>query len=181
MPVDRDGSTWRGGEINAEGQKVVKSIEESEYEHASNLGQAWMWCSAPATFAAADTVLAVRNDSKTLPLHITAIKIHNGDTASRFDVHIITSDYTSAGTTVTPTNPNTDSNASATADATSHADETGNTQGSVIEYPYLAVDSEEIIDARGVDLAQNSAIAVDMVAGGTEVSVTIYGHYGLVD
>ena len=159
--------------------KVVsdKGVSELEAERSSrDNGLAFSWANIPYSSSANDTILIVKNTSSTQKLYITDVDINIGATASRMDVHLVTSDYSSAGTAVTGVNLNTGSSNSASAEA--YADETGNTKGSILKYVYCAADTHTPLDLRGVILIEDDALGVDVIENSiSEVSVTITGYY----
>ena len=179
MPTvnDPDGTAMK---VTEDGGGKVRAIVELEIEHASQINQdAYMWTSVPYSTSANDTILALRNDSKTLTLHMTEVHINTGSVASVYKEHLITTAYTAAGTAVVGVNMNTAAS-NKLADTTAVADETGNTiaVANIIRYVNLPVDGQEKIDLRGIDLTGDTAIAVDIVAASAaEASVTFVGHY----
>jgi hypothetical protein len=177
----RDPLTMIGGRVEDDGNTLVRAITETGLEHESQQHErAYTWTSIPYDGAAQDTIICVRNDSKTLILHPQWIVINNGATASEYQIYIVTAAFTIAGTVITPLNMNT--KGAVNPDISAYADETGNTaQGRMWERTYMPVDSRRFFDLRGLDLNQDHAIGVDMVAdGGGEQSITICAHHGPV-
>ena len=164
-------------EVNEEQELVVKAVTISEFEQESqDNGNAYNWSSGIIDVdAGADTVLLVKNTSDN-PLFIESISIANGALASAYTVHLPTIEVTPAGTTVTGTNLNTAS--SNVAEATSKSKETNNTQGNIIFTRFMAVDRDEKIETRGLILAKNKSVGVDVTEDTAESAVTIRGHYG---
>jgi hypothetical protein len=144
--------------------KVVsdKGVSELEIERSSrDNGLAFSWSSIPYSSSANDTILIVKNTSSTQKLYITDVNINVGATASRLDVHLVTSDYSSAGTAVTGVNLNT-----------------GSSNSAILKYVYCAVDTHTPLDLRGVILIEDDALGVDIIENSiSEVSVTITGYY----
>ena len=154
-----------------------KDVAELEIERSSRDKElAFSWSSVPYSSSANDTILIVKNTSSSYKLYITDVHINVGATASRMDIHLVTADYTSAGTSVTGVNLRSGSSTSASAEA--YADETGNSKGAILGYVYCAVDTHTHLDLRGITLIQNDALGVDVIENSiSEVSVTITGYY----
>ncbi len=178
MTVLRDPDSQTGMKVTSDGEGEVRAIVEQEIEHVSQIeGRAYIWTSLPYSSAAGDTILAVTNTSTSRILHPTHMHINNGATATAYQIHLITAAYTSAGTEVVGVKMNTASPHDAEAEG--YADETGNSQGTIISTVYMPVDSCRIVDFRGIDLGQGTAIAIDVVENAiSEVSVSLFGHYG---
>lgn len=136
-------------------------------------GLAFTWSNATYDYAAADTILAVQNDSTTRKLHIHEIHIL-GDTESAFTIHC-PRNVTMAGTTVTGVNLNRTS--ANVAEATAKANETGNTQANVIYRSLLLAKTKQVIDMEGLILGKNDVIAVDITADGGAAYVVIFGYF----
>jgi hypothetical protein len=170
-------------EVNSDNQLSTRAVSISALHQASLNGEAFAWNAVTYDPDAADTLLLVRNDSSTKYLVIDKIYVRC-DTATAVDVHLVTANFTAAGTAVTGVCLN---KASATvADATAKADETGNTQGDIIltAYLHLAVNAQattsvaQMIDLEGaVILGDDQAIGVDLVTASTAAECTIIGHY----
>lgn len=178
MPFQVGDGTGKGyaAKVNADNKLETIAITHPFLQHESEVfGNAYVWSSGTIDIDAGDTVLLVKNTASGL-LHIDRIVINNGSLASEYVIHIPTTTVTTpTGTTVTGTNLNTDSGN--VAEATAISDETTNTQGNVVENVFLPVDSRQSVDVRGLFLARNSSVAVDVVENTTESSVSIFGHY----
>ena len=178
----RDAQTLMGQTVNSGGQAVVRAVVETALEHTSQKNEnSYVYCAVTYDPSAADTILAVRNDSKTDVLHPVKLVINNGATASSFDIHLITAAFTAAGTAITPINLN--SKGDVNPEITAIADETGNSQGTLIETVFMAADTRREIGLLGLHLNQDHTIAVDMTEDGaaTEVSCSLYCHFGVID
>jgi len=169
-----------------------RSIAQPEYTtqknhllHSSVVdGLAYSWSNATYNYTAADTILAVQNDSTTQKLHIDQIWCH-GDTTTRVIVHATSEDgFTMAGAAgVTGVNLNRSS--SNTASATAFAHESGNTQGNIFWAGSIPADNATPVAIGlgiilGVDDGSGEAggvVAVDFTDVGGEALVTIIGHY----
>jgi len=170
-----------------------RSIAQPEYTtqknhllHSSVVdGLAYSWSNATYDYTAADTILAVQNDSTTQKLHIDQIWCH-GDTTTRVIVHATSENgFTMAGAAgVTGVNLNR-AGTPATASATAFAHESGNTQGNIFWAGSIPADNATPVAIGlgiilGVDDGSGEAggvIAVDFTDVGGEALVTIIGHY----
>ncbi len=166
--------TGSRAQVNSANQLVVKAVDETLFESASEQGQTYNWSSGLVDIDANDTVLLVKNMSD-VALHIESISIANGSVASEYTVHLPTAEVTVTGTTVTGTNLNTAS--ANVADVSAASDETNNTQGNVVFTRFMAVDTNEKITTAGLILGKNKSVAVDVVADTAESAVTIRAHY----
>ena len=140
-------------------------------------GLAYSWSNATYNYTAADTILAVQNDSTTQKLHIDQVWCH-GDTTTRVIVHATTEDgFTMAGAAgVTGVNLNRSSSNAASATAFAH--ESGNSQGNIFWAGSIPADNATpVAIGLGVILDLSDVIAVDFTDDGGEALVTIIGHY----
>lgn len=178
--VIKDGASGKTAKVNDQNQLLTRSIVESELEDASEEGQAYSWVSGNLDIDAADTMLLVKNKSDT-ELHITAITCAAGNVATRYVLHLPTTDVTVAvgagGAVVVGRNLNTGS--ANVADASAASDEEGNSQGNVIDDISLLPTTTLVVNVEGVILAKNKSVAVDQVSESTAGSVTIKGHYAV--
>lgn len=146
----------------------------------SENGESYSWSNVSYDYAAADTILLVRNDSITQMLHIDHIYLH-GSTATEVVIHSPTAAFTIAGTAVTGTNLNRTSGK--TASATAKANETGNVQGAVLWRGWIAgagLDSRLIDVGGAIILGNGQSVGVDYVTDGSTANITIIGHYAKV-
>lgn len=163
-------------EITSDGRAKVDA--RSEFQRISDeKGEAFIWTNETYDYAAGDTILLVRNDHATKNLYVEKIKLH-GDTETEVEIHIPTAAFTIAGTAVVGEALNRLLDKDASTYATAKADETGNTQGDVIERVRIKADTDYKIDFGGaVKLKSNQSIGVDFVTVGTEAHVSIWGYY----
>ncbi len=147
------------------------------FERASRRGDAYLWFTSDANLADADTVLMIRNDSSTQDLVIDSVEILNGDaTTCIYDFHIVTAQYTAAGTAIVGTNMNT--NFANTASVTAIHDETGNTQGTVIkEYIALLADTYYDFTDMGIILKEGTSFGVDQITASDSGAVSIKAYF----
>lgn len=167
-------------EVSSGLQLQTRALSVSPLHAASLNGDAYAWNAVSADIDAADTALLVRNDSDTRYLVIEKVYVY-ADIATTVDIHVIpNSTFTIAGTTVTGVNLNTGSGK--VADATARADETGNTQGSIIctlATPELTTHQEGqwFEPEGGVILSKNSCLGVDIVGDSAAFECTIIGYF----
>jgi hypothetical protein len=171
-----DGSTGNVAQVTTRHElKSYASVEEEFKRISEEDGEAYIWTNETYDYAAADTILLVRNDHQTKNLHIWKIHLH-GDTETEVEVHVPTATFTIAGTAVVgePLNRSIDN----TAQATAKADETGNTQGDVVERRRIKANIDDDVDFVGaLVLKYNQAIGVDYVTDGAEAHVSIWGYF----
>jgi hypothetical protein len=175
MPVHVEGKSGERQEVDADGRAYVvsRSIDELAII-AREKGLSFSWSNVDYNYSAADTILAVENNSPTRKLYITKI-LAGGNTASVVIVHVPTSNVTMAGTAVTGVCLNQANKE--VAEATGIADETGNTQGNVVARGRIAAAGNSLELECPVILAQDQMIGVDFVTVGGAASVTIFGFF----
>lgn len=169
--------------VDSEHRLTVSAVNESILSHAARVeGLAFTWTIVSYDYDAADTILLVRNDSTTKMLYIDFawawIK-----TAGAILLQHPTATFTIAGTAVTGVNMNTSSGVAG--DATAKADETGNTQGDIIDMKYNAAAAGPGVEFLGRDgviaLGYHDALGIDAVAGGDECLASMHGYFHEVD
>lgn len=135
---------------------------------------AYSWQNVTYDYAAADTILLVKNtDSRALYIQEVAF---SGDTATEVVIHCPSPVTTPTGTAVTGVNLNRQS--AKVALATAIANETTNTLANAIKRSFmLASTDNRILFDGAVVLGQNQSIAVDFVANGGAALVTITGWF----
>lgn len=176
MPLTiHDPASGNTAAVDADHRLDVRSKSISELALvAREKGLAFSWSNVDYNYSAADTILAVENNSATRKLYITEVLVA-GDVASEVIVHRPTSDVTMAGTAVTGVNLNGGSGESA--DATAKANESGNTQGDVLARVRIAAAGNSVSIKLPAILSQNQMIGVDFVTVGTKANVTILGFF----
>lgn len=180
MTVIKDGRTGNVATVNAQGQLSVRAITEPELEDASELGQAYIWASGNLDIDAGDTMLLVKNTSDTA-LHITGIIVSAGNVATRYVIHLPTTEVTvtagAGGAVVVGVNINTGS--ANVADASAASDETNNAfaqANAILDISLLPTTTYTQL-TQGIILAKNKSVAVDQVTESTAGAVTIVAHY----
>lgn len=168
----QDGSKLK---VSPKGEALITGGDR--WRAAIDRGDAYVFHGIDKDIAAAGTVLMVRNDSLIRKLIIERIAIINGNVATLYAIHLITAAFTAAGDAVVGVNMNGMSNKQA--DATAIGDETGETQGAILQDVGGAV-AKETLDAPGLVgfvLAPNTAIGIDQVTDSTAGAASIYAYF----
>ena len=167
--------TFGGYILEVGSDKRAKVEAKSDFQLAAERGDAFIWTRETAAFAALDTILCVRNDNSAKKLHIEKVVLESSHASTEIEIHRITAAYTSAGTAVVGTNLLPGGGA---AEATGVADETGNTQGTVIERRILRAYTPLIIEFAGtVKLGNAQAIGIDSTLGDDTIYASIWGYF----
>ena len=158
------------GRLNMDSRSATRA-----YYLSRDDAQAFCWTNLTYDYTAADTILLVKNMHTTKVLVIEGIWA-SGDTATEVVVHRPTTEVTVAGTEVVGINLNGES--SNVAQASARADETGNSQGSIITSGRIPANTMTPMGAPGVvRLAQKQSIGVDFVTEGAAANVSIVGYF----
>ena len=163
-----------------EGNRLyTRSVRETMIAHCcTEHASAFSWTIVSYDYDAADTILLVRNDSTTEILYIDTVWAWI-KTAGALLLHHPTADFVINGTTVVGVNLNTTSGV--LADATAMADETGNTQGDILDMRYCAGAASigvHFLNEDGViALGYHDSLGLDAVAGGDECLAVMMGYY----
>ena len=166
-------------EVTKENQLLVLAAVESEFDYISETtGEAFIWTVETYNYAGADTILLVKNIHATKKLHIEKMFLQ-GDTETEVEIHVPTTAFTIAGTNiVVGQGLNRTFDLDATAYASAFDDETGNTQGDVIERKRILADIEKEVNFNGaLILNTGKSIGIDFVTVGGEAHVSIWGYY----
>ena len=159
-------------EVDKRGRQMVDA--KTGFQKAAERGDAYVWTIESYAFSASDTLLAIRNNG-TKVLHIEKVFVQTSHASAEIEIHRVTAAYTNAGTAVTGTNL-LPGGAAADVDAT--ADETGNTQGTVIERRIAREYALVEVDFKGaVTLNTGQAIGVDTTLGDDVCYVSIWGYF----
>lgn len=171
-----EGKSGQKVEVSGIGELFVRS---ERWRAAIDRGDAYVFHAIDADVVAGDTMLALRNDSPTRKLVIERIVVINGNVATLYAIHLITAAFTAAGTAVAGVNMNGLSNKSAAALATAIHDETGNTQGAILQDvgAGVAVETYDVPGLVGLVLAPGTAIGIDQVTESTAGSASIYAYF----
>lgn len=157
----------------------ILAVGKSEMAYVSKVdGRTFSWSAVSADIDAGDTALLLCNDDPERKLYIAKVNLWC-DVAQQFTIHS-PAYATFAGTAVVGTNLNRAS--SNIALATAKADETANTQGTIIttvRNNELATDVFAVdVDFEGaLVLGYHQSVAVDLVAEPGAFEATIYGYY----
>lgn len=162
-------------EVNEEQELVVRSIVESELEHASSLGNAYTWDSTELDIDAGDTMLYVRNDSDT-PLICDRLEINGSNVICTWEIGLGTASTAPAGTTVTGANINTRF-ASDAPDATSFSDETAVADATVRLRAKTPVSGLVSVNLDGIIITKNHYIQINQETESTSGSVILVAHF----
>lgn len=158
----------------------IDGMAEPMMPHACRYhATAFSWTMVSYDFDAGDTILLVRNDSTTKILYIDYVWAWVKENSIIVLQHP-TATFSINGTAVTGVNMNTISGVAA--DATAKADETGNTQGDIIDVKNdYSTQSPGVrfLDHDGIiALGYHDALGVDVVVdGGNACECTIHGYY----
>lgn len=156
------------GQISTDGNGLLRD--------SLNIGGSFVFIVDDANVDAGDTLLLVRNDIDR-PFAVDRIDIESGDVGGEYWIHVVTANFTAAGTAVTPFNVNTYSGKPLGSGLTAMGDETGNTQGTVIHRELLAATTMMEWEPYGLILGKGVAIGVDQIAEEAAGKVSIWGHY----
>jgi len=173
--IIRDPDTLKGAKVNVEGELEVRSIRETELEHASNQGAAYSWDSTELDIVAGETMLYVQNTSD-IPLILDTCAFNGSNVICIWEIGIGTATTTPAGTTVTGVNQNTGFEGLA-AEANAFSDETAVADATIISRIKTAVSGHHIHSLDGVILQKNHYIQINQETESTSGSVVLSGHY----
>lgn len=179
MTVIRDPNTQQGMIVNDEGQALIRSINESELEHASGvLGSAYSWDSTELNIDTGDTMLFVKNTGD-IPLIIDSLDLNGSDVICTWTVLLGVATTTPTGTTVTGRNINTGS-LSNVADATAFSDETAVADGNIIRRYKTAISESITRKIPGVIIEKNGYIQINQITESTSGSAILTGHFEVI-
>jgi hypothetical protein len=161
-------------EVTSDNKLVVsaRTMTRGAYVMRDN-GQTYSWQNLTYDYAAAETILLVKNTS-TMTLYIDRIRC-SGDTATEVVIHSPVCD-TPTGTAVTGVNLNRMSGN--VAGAIAKANESTNSIANAITRQLVTANTTILFEYEGmIALGQNNCIAVDFVANGGSAFVTIIGWF----
>ena len=173
MGLAIQGKSGFNAEVSDVGAMLVSGLDAITL-NALTKGDAYVWTAQDADIDAADTMLAVRNDSHTQKLVIDRIELTNGNVATRYEIHKVTAAFTAAGTAATEINLG---GTGKKAPVSAYSDETGNTQGTVFAEIGAGVAVETYVRKVGMVLNEGEAIGVDQVTESTAGACSIYGYF----
>jgi hypothetical protein len=159
----------------------VDAITETELVAAIENGDGYSWTCA-YDYGAAETILLVKNTSSVENLHIDKI-IMSSDTATLATIHCPTVAFTIAGAALV-TGINFNRVSGKVALATAYQNESGNTQGAILQLPYLLTPNADYtinFNDSVIILGNGQSIGIDYTTAGTMARITIIGHYHILD
>lgn len=173
-----DPTSSRSAQVTSDGMLVVLAAKETRLANVSReTGEAYSWSNVTYDYVAANTILAVENNSATKLLVIDSIWAY-GDTFSQVKVSI-QAGVAMAGTAAAAVALNRGSGK--VPEATAMANETGNAVAAanlVGNFYILTAGESTYLDCKGaIVLGNDDCVAVDYVTEGAVANVTILGHY----
>lgn len=172
----KGGNTGNEANVNAEKELEVRSINESELEHASaKNGLGYSWDSGERDIDAGDTMLFVKNTSNT-PLILDRAYVNGSNVICTWEVYIGAATTTPSGTSVTGVNIN-EIFASQIAEADAYYDETAVADGSIVTRVKTAISETKEVCLDGVILGKNHYIQFNQETESTSGSIVLVGHY----
>ncbi len=167
-----------GVTVREEGQLETFSATVDEFENVSSRSRlSFSWSLIPKASAGLDTIMAIRNESDSLFLHIVSVEMTN-DADTMVQIHLTNgAAYTAAGLAIVGVCWN--DSAPRVANVTAFGDETANVQGRIIWQHEILADIPRIVDLHGaVILSKGETIAVDYTAAaGALATMTILGYF----
>lgn len=160
-------------EVSREGSLRVSGWD-AFMENALTKGDAYIFASIDADVNVDDTLLIVRNDSHNMKLIIIRVELTNGDVASIYPIHKVTTAYTASNNTGNEINAG---GWGKEAPATVSNDETANAIGTIIGYLGGSVAVGNYHRDTCVVLNQGEALGVDQPTESTGGAVTMYGFF----
>lgn len=164
-------------EVNEEQELVVRSIVESELEHASIEGNAYIWYSGSTqNLAADDTFLFIRNDGDT-PLVLDRLVIMGSNVICTWAIRLGNATTTPAGGSVVTGLSLNQRFSGEAADVTARTGETAVADASLAEEVITAVTTTHHHTLNGYILEKGQFIQINQVTESTSGSCTIVGHF----
>ena len=160
-----------------DGELIVRAIQESEFEHASGKGDAWVWQSANVDIDVNDTLIAVKNLTGRLLIWDRMV-ISPGNVAMHVDIGIGEETTTMAGTTIVGRNPNGSFlGKAATAIATAIGDETALSDANLIFTAWGSTTNTTCIPLDGLVCTQGQYLQVNSELEATSGRIALFGHF----
>ena len=175
MIIEDGKGSGKKAQVNDENELVTRSITESEIEHASASGKAYIWDSTEKDIDAGDTMLFVQNTSET-PLILDVATINGSNVICTWTMHTGADITTPSGTTVSGVNMNPKFR-SVPADAIGYADETAVADGDIVCRVKTAISTTQNVDLGGFILERNHYVQFTQVTESTSGSVILRAHY----
>ena len=172
--IVRDPSTGLGMKVNDEGQGVVRSVSESELEHAAIGGNAYVWQAATADVDAGNTLLFIKNLSDT-PLILERANFLGANVAGLYNILI--GKATTTPDTINVTGRNLNQRFGDDADVHAVADEDAVADGTLMESIHVPVTVMLGWNLDGYILEKGIYIQINQVTESTAGGVAIIGHF----
>lgn len=162
-------------EVNSENELVVRSIVESELEHASVHGRAYSWDSGERDIDAGDTMLFVKN-TNTTQLILDRLIVNGSNVICTWDINIGSDTTTPTGTTVLGVNQNRSFSATL-ADAIASYDEGAVADGDTVARMKTGVSGHHIHNMDGLILGKNHYVQINQETESTSGSCILVAHF----
>jgi hypothetical protein len=159
-----------------DGELEVRAITESELEHSSVKGQAYVWLSADTDIDAGDTRLFIKNTSDKFLVLSRAI-FNSSNVACKWTIGVGALTTTPTGTAITAQNMN-ERFSNATESYVSYDDETAVADADAmftVATP-LALDTR-VVPLDGMILGKNHYIQINQETESTSGQVSVFGHF----
>ncbi len=174
MTVIRGAKSLIGAEVNDEGELIVRSVVESELEHASINGTAYVWQAVTADVGAGDTLLFIKNLGDT-PLILDRANFLGGNVASLYN--ILLGKATTVPDAINITGRNLNQRFGDDADVHAVADEDTVADGTLMESIHVPVTVMLEWNLDGYILEKGVYIQINQVTESTAGGTAIIGHF----
>jgi len=159
-----------------DGELEVRAITETELEHSSVRGDAYVWLSTDTDIDAGDTRLFIRNTSDKF-LVLSRAVFNSSNVACKWSIGIGALTTTATGTTITAQNMN-ERFTNATESYEAFDDETAVADASTmftVATP-LALDTR-VVPMDGIILGKDHYIQIHQETESTSGQVSVFGHF----
>lgn len=178
--IDGTGKGY-SAKVNEYNQQEVSAVQKSELAFISEeTGEAFSWTTVTSDLAAADTGLLIANTHTTKKLHICDWRVYS-DVPTAIQIHC-PAYPTLAGTVVTGQCLNRSRDLDVANYALAYSDETGNTQGDIIETVHTNEVATDVNELKGdfggsLILGPRQCIAWDIVEDSAAFQIAAKGYY----
>lgn len=153
----------------------VRAIVESELEHASGTGDAWVAHSANADIDAGDTILLIKNTGDNYLVFDRLIG-NPANVTCRYSVNIGSATTTLAGNVITPANLN-GGNQSDSPDCSVYGDETAVADGTEMFAFWVNTTDSLLLPLDGIVLAKGQYIQINQETESTSGQIDVFFHF----